>query len=145
MRLDLSRFDQRLERIEDLCGRLDELAARPWDAIAADAVLTAAMEHFVQVAIQSAIDAAAQVVVAEGWPVGGTYGDVFRTLADRGVLDRDLASRLSRAAGLRNVIVHDYLDLDDRRVHSGLARGTADLRALARALARHARRTPPPC
>lgn len=104
------------------------MATAPWDEMAGSPNQIAAMDHFIQIAVHAAIDAAAQVVVSEGWPIGGTYGDVFRTLADHGVLAIDLGRRLSAATGLRNIIVHDYLDLDDRRVHAGLPQGLADLR-----------------
>lgn len=44
---------------------------------------------------------------------------------------RDLGDRLARAAGQRNVLVHMYLDLDDREVFASLGR-LDDLREFAR-------------
>jgi uncharacterized protein YutE (UPF0331/DUF86 family) len=38
-------------------------------------------------------------------------------LADRGVIDRDMATALRGAAGLRNRIAHGYAMLDYDRVH----------------------------
>lgn len=38
----------------------------------------------------------------------------MRLLGEHGVLDRDLADRVRRAVGFRNVLVHDYVDADDR-------------------------------
>lgn len=56
---------------------------------------------------------------------------MFRALVDGGHIDAALAARLARAAGLRNVLVHMYLDVDDREVFAALGR-LDDLRAFAR-------------
>ena len=50
------------------------------------------------------------------------YGDTFEVLAREGVLAADLASRLRAAAGLRNVLVHGYADLDHDAVWASLER-----------------------
>ncbi|MGH3854484.1 MAG: HepT-like ribonuclease domain-containing protein [Pseudonocardiaceae bacterium] len=53
-------------------------------------------------------------------------GDAIRLLGSHGVLPADLADRLRRAVGLRNVLVHDYVDVDDDIVLERLA-NLADL------------------
>lgn len=45
-------------------------------------------------------------------------------------LDKDLAARLGDAAGLRNILVHDYLELDDTVVWGALGH-LDDLRRFA--------------
>ena len=70
------------------------------------------------VAIQAAIDLAIHWVADEGWAVPATYGEVFRALADHGVIDRGLAERLFKAAGLRNLIAHQYGDIDFALVYA---------------------------
>lgn len=40
------------------------------------------------------------------------YRSSFTDLADHGILDRDLAERLAAWAGLRNVLVQLYIDID---------------------------------
>ncbi|MGH3812367.1 MAG: DUF86 domain-containing protein [Pseudonocardiaceae bacterium] len=50
----------------------------------------------------------------------------------------ELAQRLGRAAGFRNLIVHAYAELDLRQVHTTATNGPADLRAFLAALRDHA-------
>ena len=64
------------------------------------------------------------------------YGSTFTLLAQMGVIDRQLAERLKRAAGLRNVIVHGYVDVDVDLLWEGLARA-GDLEELAVAANRY--------
>lgn len=67
-----------------------------------------------------------------------TYADAFRLLADAELIDGELADRLVRAAGFRNLVVHAYADLHLSLVHEAATSGPADLRAFLAALRRHA-------
>jgi uncharacterized protein YutE (UPF0331/DUF86 family) len=106
----------------------DPAALRPMTD-ATDAVVL----HLWQ-ATQIVIDLAVSACVALGLGSPPTYGDAFRMLGDEGVIDDELAARLVRAAGFRNVVVHAYADLDLRRVHDAATRGPDDLVALLAAL-----------
>jgi uncharacterized protein YutE (UPF0331/DUF86 family) len=53
-------------------------------------------------------------------------------LADRNVISRSLADRLSGLAGFRNILVHDYMALDPVRVLENLARAPKDFDEFAR-------------
>lgn len=88
-------------------------------------------------AVQVVIDLALSTCVRLGLGSPPTYADALRELADAGVIPDELADRLARAAGFRNLIVHGYGRLDLRRVHAIAASGPADLRAFLRALRDH--------
>lgn len=85
-------------------------------------------------AVQVVIDLAISICVRMGLGSPPTYADAFRRLADAGVIADDLADRLARAAGFRNLIVHGYGRLDLRRVHATALAGPADLTAFLAAL-----------
>lgn len=59
-------------------------------------------------------------------------------LASARLIPGDLAQRLGRAAGFRNLVVHAYAELDLNRVHTTAATGPTDLRAFLAALRDHA-------
>jgi uncharacterized protein YutE (UPF0331/DUF86 family) len=85
-------------------------------------------------AVQVVIDLAVSTCVRLGLGSPPTYGDAFRQLAEAGIIADDLAERLGRAAGFRNLVVHGYGRLDLRRVHAIASAGPADLRAFLAAL-----------
>lgn len=85
-------------------------------------------------AVQIVIDVAVSACVGLGLGSPASYGDAFRLLGRHGIIDEDLAARLSRAAGFRNVLVHAYADLDLARVHDAANRGAPDLLAALAAL-----------
>lgn len=88
------------------------------------------------VAIQESLGLAAHWLADGGWTVPSTYGDVFIALAEHGILPRSLAQRLAAAAGLRNLIAHQYGSIDVDRLYAIAADGLDDLVAFCRELAR---------
>ncbi|HYZ07812.1 MAG TPA: HepT-like ribonuclease domain-containing protein [Pseudonocardiaceae bacterium] len=110
----------------------DPAELRP-DTAATDTVIL----HLWQ-AVQVVIDLAVSTCVRLGVGSPPTYADAFRRLADAQVLPRDLADRLARAAGFRNLVVHAYGRLDLQRIHAMAVAGPADLRAFLVALRDHA-------
>lgn len=79
------------------------------------------------VALQECLSLATHWLADAGWEVPATYADVFRALAERGVLDHDLATRMAAAAGLRNLIAHRYGALDWVRIHDVASNHIEDL------------------
>jgi uncharacterized protein YutE (UPF0331/DUF86 family) len=67
-----------------------------------------------------------------------THGEAFTALAARGVIDTSLAGRLRAAAGLRNLIAHQYGVIDFRRVFVIATQDIEDLVAFCQQLARRA-------
>ena len=57
-------------------------------------------------AVEAGIDVAQHVCASEGWDPPRDNGDAVRLLGVHGVLPLDLADRLRRAVGFRNVLVH---------------------------------------
>jgi uncharacterized protein YutE (UPF0331/DUF86 family) len=93
---------------------------------------------YVFLAIQECIDLAAHWVADEGWAEPDDAGSAFDVLADRGVIDRETATVLRGAVGLRNRIAHGYAQLDYERVHRETQPGIPALRAFLVAASRTA-------
>jgi len=125
------------ERSASVLRHLDRVAAHlpadPVDLTPLSAATDTVVLHLWQ-AVQVVIDLAVSTCVRLGLGSPPTYGDAFRRLAAAGLLDDELAKRLSAAAGFRNLIVHAYADLDLRRVHAIASVGPADLQAFLAAL-----------
>ncbi len=49
-----------------------------------------------------------------------SYADSFDEVARAGVLDWELAAALRPSAGMRNVLVHDYLEVDQGKVSAAI-------------------------
>lgn len=127
--VDAPSIESRLERLGALLAELDEIhggGRETWDA---DLRLRLATERALQLSIQVCIDVAGHLVAELDLPMPSDYRGLFPELAATG-LDPALAERLGAATGLRNVLVHDYLDLDENVVWGALGL-LDDLRAFA--------------
>ena len=84
--------------------------------------------------IEACVDVAQHVCAAERWEPPANNGDAMRVLGRHGVLDPGLADRMRQAVGFRNVLVHEYVDVDDAVVVARL-QDLGDIEAFVRAVA----------
>jgi uncharacterized protein YutE (UPF0331/DUF86 family) len=132
-RLDTEVVDARLR---ELSRRLRRVAARrPASArqLAADEDLQDILARNLEVAIQTCIDVAFHLCGAHG-VVPVTAAEAFAELARRALIERRLAARLQLAVGFRNVLVHEYTDIDWKIVMQVMRTGTRDLAAFGKAV-----------
>lgn len=118
--VDAERVEARLGRLEETIERLEGVRARGEDAYLADPELRAMAERWLQLAIQACLDLGAQIVSEQSVPPPSSYADVFKALGERDVLPKELAGRLGDAARQRNLLVHLYMEIDDRAVFASL-------------------------
>jgi uncharacterized protein YutE (UPF0331/DUF86 family) len=70
------------------------------------------VERGLQLATQSCIDLADEIIFQLEMEEPETAADAFHSLRGAGLLEPELADRLVECVGFRNVLVHDYADLD---------------------------------
>jgi len=92
------------------------------------------VEHTLQIAIQSAMDAASHIVSDERLGEPGTNRALFETLAKHGWIPEALAQGLARMAGFRNILVHGYTEVDPSVVRDVLENHLGDLDAFVAAV-----------
>ena len=131
--VDAEVVNRRLREIGRRLGALREVYSRGEGTYLADPGLQAQAERHLQLALQCTIDIALHIVADDTDRTPEDYGSAFRELGAVGILAKDLADRLRMAAGLRNVLVHAYLDVDPARIWIHLGR-LDDLEDFAKAV-----------
>ena len=86
-----------------------------------------ASKHSLQEAIESSLDIANHIISSQGWERAETYSDMFERLYEEEVLEKDLNKRLADMARFRNLLVHRYGKIDDRRLFRILNENIDDL------------------
>lgn len=89
-------------------------------------------------AVQICVDLAVHTLSSLGQAVPDTIGQAFDQLAEAGRIPADLALRLKKSVGLRNIAVHNYSGIDWAIVHAIATRHLGDFEAFARAMDRSA-------
>jgi uncharacterized protein YutE (UPF0331/DUF86 family) len=78
-------------------------------------------------AIENCIDIGSHIVSEEAFGIPGSSGEMFHLLFENGFLSLELSDKMSRAAGLRNLIVHEYDKLDAKRLFEIARKDVHDL------------------
>jgi uncharacterized protein YutE (UPF0331/DUF86 family) len=133
-------FDRRLARLETLLRDLRRLAGLDLATFRSDATTRAAAERWLHLSAECALDLANHLIADQGWRTPTTYREVFEILAEQSVLDAKLAEQMQAWAGLRNVLVHVYLEIDHDRLHAMITGELDQLEAFAAAISRAAAR-----
>ena len=85
-------------------------------------------------AVQLCVDIGAHLIAAKDKPAPDTMGQTFDVLTDMGVLSAELAVRMKKAVGFRNIAVHNYEAIDWEIAHAIAVRHIDDFSAFASAV-----------
>lgn len=123
-------------RIRDLLGnmvdaqrRLRELGRLPEADFLGDYRNTESAKYLLIVATEAAIDLCNHIVARRGGKAPQDYADCFAILTELGVIAPELTERLKRMARFRNLVVHLYGPVDNRRVYQFIQHDLDDLDA----------------
>lgn len=133
MKIDVAVVDARLRELDRRLKRIAERKPASIKALKGDEDLQDILARNLSIAIQACIDIAFHVSAADG-KVPPTAGDAFAALVTAKLIDRRLASALERAAGFRNVLIHEYTEIDWKIVLHAVRQDVADLAAFGRAI-----------
>ena len=119
--LDWRSVERKLIRMRRLIDQL--VALGPFDArrFTDEPIAGLAIERLLTLLVELAFGVNSHVAVAVVGQAPDSYRESFQLAADAGVIDRELAGALAPSAGLRNVLVHAYLDVDHARVAEAAA------------------------
>ena len=125
---------RRLQKVDEYLTILDGLRRYELSEFLANPERYGSAERFLQLAIEALLDVGSHVIAELELGTIETYGDIPRILAENGYVDPELAERWTRMIGFRNILVHEYLDVDRGIVYKVLQHQLGDLRALKQAL-----------
>ena len=127
---------RRLAHLEAYLRVLQGLAGYSLDEFLSSPERYGAAERFLQLSIEAISDMAAHVASDEGWGNFERTRDLVNLFRERDLVEEALSERWLRMIGFRNLLVHDYLEIDRGRVYRVLQENLGDLEALSRVFVR---------
>lgn len=119
--LDRNRIQDALSHMRELLTDLEDLVGQPSGE---DLRTDRARRHVAERILTQLVDMAAAINAHIGSAVQGRaprdYRDSFTLAAKSGAISTELATALHGSAGLRNVLIHGYLDIDLEQVAAAL-------------------------
>lgn len=124
-------------RIEEINKRLtvlnSEFKPLAEKELTGDEERNAAAERYLQVAIQAALDIANHIIASSSLErPSKESSEVFGILAKEKIISENLSEDLIAATGYRNVLVHEYLEVDRHRTYDIIQNHLSDLSEFAK-------------
>jgi uncharacterized protein YutE (UPF0331/DUF86 family) len=113
---------KRLGKLDEYLAILQELRRYTFEEFVADPEHYRSVERFLQLAIETLTDLGNHVIADLRLGTVASYSDIPRLLHEAGYISVEIRENWIRMIGFRNVLVHDYLDVDRRREHVWKAR-----------------------
>ncbi len=117
--------ERKLQLITEDLSRLSEFRTDSYESFIENPLRLAAVERLLERIVLRAIDINEHVISAlatgdEQKTTRLSYRDTFLKLADYGVYSPEFAQQIAPSAGLRNILVHEYNDIDHRIVYGSI-------------------------
>lgn len=132
--LDIYRVRTRIEEINRRLRILNrDFKPLEEEKLTTDETINAAAERHLQIAIQASLDIANHLVASLGLKrPAESAGEVFETLASEGIIPQTLGEKLIKATGYRNILTHEYADVDRHQTYLNLQNNLPDLSEFAK-------------
>lgn len=121
-----------MRRLEICLKKLRELAKLEYEEFSESQTFPDLAERNLQIAIQCLLDIGNHIIAEEGFKPPDRNEDIFKILGEEGIIPISFASRIEGMASFRNILVHDYLEIDIQKVYHHLTNYLEDFREFAR-------------
>jgi len=125
--IDVDLVNRRLAEIKQLLGELRDIVRLGLEKFLSDSYVRDAAKYKLIVAIEAAISVCNHIVVRVVKEIPSSYSDCFIILGKHGIISQDLAEKLADMARFRNVLVHIYWKVDDKKVYEIMKKDISDL------------------
>lgn len=133
--LDVHAVQAKLRLMRALLEDLEAVGPVDLAALDGDRMLRHALERILTQLVDLAVSVNGHLAVARLGAGAATYRESFTLAARAGALPDELAERLAPSVGLRNVLTHEYVEVDLALVVRGVELARQDYRAYVRAIA----------
>ncbi|MBD3343138.1 MAG: DUF86 domain-containing protein [Candidatus Lokiarchaeota archaeon] len=122
---------RRLEKLDQYVQLLKKLVSNHVGKFVADPFVHGNAERYLQLAIQTCLDIGNYILANRKIKAPDNYRDIFIFLGENDIISMELAQKMAPLAGLRNILVHDYLDIDLEKIHALLESNLSDFSRFA--------------
>ena len=120
MAFEFNGIERRLDELSERLGRLEPLRGKSRAEFEADPYLRDIAERNLEVAAQCVLDIAHRLISLTGALKPRDYYEAILRLGELGVLPPEFAAHLAPLAGFRNILVHEYLQVNWDEVYKNL-------------------------
>ena len=118
----MSRIEDKISEINKFLEELESIIPSSFEEYRSSLEKKAACERYVEKIVEAATDLAFLIIKDRKLRIPQDDADAFNVLLDSKIIDKDLAAKLKNAKGMRNIISHQYGNIDDEIVFESIAK-----------------------
>lgn len=131
----IDKINLRIEKLKEYINSLKTLKGVTAKDLVDDEDNRLKAERLLQLAIEACIDIAELVIVDQRLPSPVDSGDAIEILGKKGIIDAKFSKDFAKAVGFRNILVHDYVDIDYKEVADKINNRLGDFDRFAKEVA----------
>ena len=121
---------KRLQKLDEYLVILRSLQIYSLEEFLSDPEHYGSAERFLQLAIETTTDIGSHIIADLGLGEVNWYSDIAAILAKKKHISDELREKWIRMVGFRNILVHEYLEIDRQIVYNVLQNNLNDLEEL---------------
>jgi uncharacterized protein YutE (UPF0331/DUF86 family) len=127
--VDRDKIEGLIRHLQEYTGLVREISQQDRAAFLEDRISIGSARYYLQVSIETCINIANHIIATERFRAPQDYRDSFTVLNEAGILPPELTQTMRELAGLRNLLVHVYWDVDDEMIYEGIHAELQDFEA----------------
>ena len=129
--VDREIFSRRLEALHGYLGKLNAFLEADEQEFVLEPALHDLAERYLHLAVEACLDLANHWISDKALPMPDANRDTFTILERAGELSPEMADKLRGWTGFRNVLVHEYLEIDHSIAYHAIQHELIDLESFA--------------
>jgi uncharacterized protein YutE (UPF0331/DUF86 family) len=118
--VDRDKIEGLLRHLRRYTAYLHQIVEQDREKFLQDPRSIGSARYYLQVSIETCINITSHIIATDRLRAPKDYKDTFRVLSEAGILPDDFAQTMQELAGLRNLLVHLYWDVDDQMIYDGI-------------------------
>ena len=117
------------DKLNDITKYLDEIIKyipETYEEYCNNGMKKAACERIFEKIIEAILETAFLILRYKELDAPREEAEVFKVLSDNNIIDLELAEKLKEAKSMRNIIVHEYGEVDDLKVYTSITEELED-------------------
>jgi uncharacterized protein YutE (UPF0331/DUF86 family) len=127
--IDREIIEKRIDIVEENLDYLDSIKGISLKEFASSFEKVQAAKHSLQEAIEACLDIANYLIAAKGFKRCEEYSEMFEVLAENKIIENRLKKNLMEMARFRNLLVHRYSQIDNKKIFEIIRSNLSDIKA----------------
>ncbi len=117
-----------LQELESILDEMDDFKNYSLEELKKEIKKLWQVEHGLQLAIQNLLDIGSHILSSIGKNKCENYTDVLDKLGEENIIPPEFSRKIRGMAGLRNLLVHDYIKIQTEKIYDYIKNNLNDFR-----------------